>query len=173
MGMMIALAVVWIIAELIHGDKEEEEKKQFSVSHVLQRIDMPSILFFLGILLAVAALESLHVLAATAGFLETTLGNQNVIVLTIGALSAIVDNIPVVAATMGMYPLSKFPMDDHLWEMLAFAAGTGGSMLLIGSAAGVMAAGMEKGITFGWYLRNIAPLATLGYLAGMAWLVFV
>ncbi len=168
MGMMGALAVVWVIGELIHSSKEKDEKKRLSAGYALQRIDMEAILFFLGILLAVACLESLQVLTASARLLDTTIGNQNIIVSMIGALSAIINNAPLVLATMGMYPLSEFPMDHRLWQMLAYACGTGGSILIIGSSAGVVAMGMEK-ISFGWYLRRIAPLATLGYLAGMVW----
>lgn len=171
MGMMGALAIIWIVGEFIHDGKDEEEKRRFTAGHALQRIDMPSVLFFLGILLAVACLESIQVLTTASRFLETNIGNQNVILSTIGVLSAIVDNVPLVAGAMGMYPLSAFPPGDRLWQMLAYAAGTGGSILIIGSAAGVAAMGMER-INFMWYLRRVAPLAALGYFAGIAWCVF-
>jgi Na+/H+ antiporter NhaD/arsenite permease-like protein len=165
-GMLLSLAVIWIISEILHVDKSEEEKKPYSAIHALQKIDVPSVLFFLGILLAVASLESLNVLNNLATFLQDNIGNQEMIVTAIGLLSAIVDNVPLVAGAMGMYSLEQFPMDDNLWTMLALTAGTGGSALIIGSAAGVAAMGMEN-IPFIWYLRKIAPLALLGYIAGI------
>jgi Na+/H+ antiporter NhaD/arsenite permease-like protein len=131
----------------------------------LTKIDTSSILFFLGILLAIGGLESFGYLHALSDQLAQSLGNQNLIVTIIGLASAVVDNVPLVAATMGMYSLADFPMDHQMWEYLAFCAGTGGSILIIGSAAGVAVMGMEK-IEFGWYLKKIGLLALLGYFAG-------
>ena len=126
---------------------------------------MSSIVFFIGILLAVATLEHTHILAALAKWLDQTVGRQDVIVMIIGLVSAIVDNVPLVAASMGMYSLAQYPPDSFLWEFLAYCAGTGGSILIIGSAAGVAAMGMEK-IDFFWYVRRIGGLALMGYLGG-------
>jgi Na+/H+ antiporter NhaD/arsenite permease-like protein len=126
---------------------------------------MPSVLFFLGILLAVGALQSMSTLANFAEYLNDTIGDNRIIITLIGALSSIVDNVPLVAASMGMYNLEVYPLDDMIWKYLAYCAGTGGSMLVIGSAAGVAAMGMEK-IEFIWYLKRISLLATIGYLAG-------
>ena len=136
-----------------------------SVGYALTKIDTSSILFFLGILLAIGGLESFGYLHALSDQLAHALGNQNLIVTIIGLASAVVDNVPLVAATMGMYSLTDFPMDHVMWEYLAFCAGTGGSILIIGSAAGVAVMGMEK-IEFGWYLKKIGFLALLGYFAG-------
>jgi Na+/H+ antiporter NhaD/arsenite permease-like protein len=133
----------------------------------LTKIDTSSVLFFLGILLAIGALESFGYLGQLASYLESSLGNQFVIVTVIGIASSVVDNVPLVAATMGMYPLSQFPLDHAMWEYLAFCAGTGGSILIIGSAAGVAVMGMEK-IDFVWYAKRIGFLALLGYFAGAA-----
>lgn len=165
MGMIIGLGILWAVSEIVHKDKDEKEKVQFSVAHALGRIDTPSVLFFLGILLSVAALQSAGVLAHVAGWLNASVGNIAIIVLIIGLLSAVVDNVPLVAAATGMYALDQYPTDSFLWTFLAYSAGTGGSALIIGSAAGVAAMGMEK-ITFVWYLRNISWLALLGYFAG-------
>lgn len=165
MGILLALGLVWILSELIHADKDAEAKKHLSVGYALSKIDTSSILFFLGILLAIGGLESFGYLHALSDQLAHTLGNQNLIVTIIGLASAVVDNVPLVAATMGMYTLTDFPMDHEMWEYLAFCAGTGGSILIIGSAAGVAVMGMEK-IEFGWYLKKIGFLALLGYFAG-------
>lgn len=165
MGILLALGIVWIISEILHAEKDEEEKKPLSVAHALSKIDSSSILFFLGILLAIGALESLGYLEQLAHILQTSVGNQNIIVILIGIASSIVDNVPLVAATMGMYSLTEFPMDHQLWEFIAFCAGTGGSLLIIGSAAGVAVMGMEQ-ISFGWYMKKISFIAFLGYLAG-------
>jgi Na+/H+ antiporter NhaD/arsenite permease-like protein len=165
MGILLALGILWVITELIHKEKEGQEKKQLSVEHVLRTIDVPSILFFLGILVAVSALESTQILARFASLLDQRIGNQSLIVICIGVLSAIIDNVPLVAATMGMYDLSVHPPDSYLWEFIAYCAGTGGSMLIIGTAAGVAVMGIEK-IDFFWYLKRIGWLAALGFLAG-------
>ena len=165
MGILLALGIVWILSELLHSEKDEEAKKHLSVGYALTKIDTSSILFFLGILLAIGGLESFGYLHALSDQLAHSLGNQNLIVTLIGLASAVVDNVPLVAATMGMYSLTDFPMDHVMWEYLAFCAGTGGSILIIGSAAGVAVMGMEK-IEFGWYLKKIGFLALLGYFAG-------
>lgn len=172
MGILLALGIVWIISEFIHSEKDDETKKPFTVGHALSKIDTSSVLFFLGILLAISALESFGYLEELAVGLNHIFGNQQVIVTLIGIASSIVDNVPLVAATMGMYSLVDFPIDHQMWEYLAFCAGTGGSILIIGSAAGVAVMGMEK-IEFGWYAKNIGILALLGYFAGAAvYLIF-
>jgi Na+/H+ antiporter NhaD/arsenite permease-like protein len=167
MGMLLGLGVMWIITAIIHSGKDEMGKGAFSVSHALQKIDTPSILFFLGILVAVSALQSAGVLTGLAQWLDRTVGNITVIGILIGFLSAIVDNVPLVAAAQGMYSLELFPTNHFFWTFLAYCAGTGGSALIIGSAAGVAAMGMEK-IDFFWYLRRVTVWAVLGYLAGAA-----
>lgn len=167
MGILFGLGVLWIIVEILHKGKEDENKSKYSVVQALRRIDMPSILFFFGILAAIAALQSIGLLTQLSAWLSATLKNQNIIVIAIGLLSSIVDNVPLVAAAQGMYDLSVFPTDHPFWEFLAYCAGTGGSILIIGSAAGVAAMGMEK-IDFFWYLKKISFLALLGYFAGAA-----
>lgn len=173
-GMMLALGVVWLVSELIHREETFDKKEMYTAHHALSRIEMSSILFFLGILVAVAALESIDVsghamgehgtglLMSLAESLQAAVPNQDIVVMLLGVLSAIIDNVPLVAASMGMYTEA---MDHSLWHFIAYAAGTGGSMLIIGSAAGVAAMGMEK-IDFIWYLKNIAWLAAIGFLAG-------
>jgi Na+/H+ antiporter NhaD/arsenite permease-like protein len=131
----------------------------------MSRIDMASLVFFIGILLSVATLEHTHILTTLAQWLDQTVGHQAVIVMLIGVASAIVDNVPLVAAAMGMYSLTQYPPDHFFWEFLAYCAGTGGSILIIGSAAGVAAMGLEK-IHFFWYVKKISALALAGYLAG-------
>jgi Na+/H+ antiporter NhaD/arsenite permease-like protein len=165
MGILFGLSVLWIVTEVLHKDKNDEEKDAYSVAHALRKADVPSVLFFLGILVAIAALESTGQLAELALFMDKTIGNIDVIVVSIGLLSAIVDNVPLVAAGMGMYDMATFPPDHYFWHFVAYCAGTGGSCLIIGSAAGVAAMGMEK-IDFFWYLKKIAWLALLGYFAG-------
>jgi Na+/H+ antiporter NhaD/arsenite permease-like protein len=128
---------------------------------------MSSLVFFIGILLAVATLEHTHILTALAEWLDKVVGSQTVIVTIFGLVSAIVDNVPLVAASMGMYPITQFPTDSFIWEFLAYAAGTGGSILIIGSAAGVAAMGLER-IEFFWYVRKISLLALIGYVSGAA-----
>lgn len=167
LGMMLGLGALWVVSELINPHLDENIKKHYTAAHALSRIDMPSVLFFLGILLAVGALQSMALLSSFATYLSDTLGDNRVIITLTGALSAIVDNVPLVAASMGMYSLTTYPMDDMIWQYLAYCAGTGGSMLVIGSAAGVAAMGMEK-IEFIWYLKRISLLALMGYLAGAA-----
>jgi Na+/H+ antiporter NhaD/arsenite permease-like protein len=164
-GMMFGLGVIWIVTEFMHRGKSETHYHSRSVVGALTRIDMPSILFFLGILLCISALQTAGILSGLASWLDRTVGNIDIIVLAIGILSSVVDNVPLVAAGIRMYPLSLFPQDHHFWSFLSYCAGTGGSMLIIGSAAGVVAMGMAK-IDFFWYLRRIAPLAMVGYFAG-------
>ena len=166
-GMMLVLGILWIASDLLHRNKKDEIKQKYNAANALMRIDMPSLLFFLGILLAVAGLESLHVLEHVATWMDDTIGNKDVIIVGIGLLSAIVDNVPLVAATMGMYDMAVYPADHKIWEFIAYSAGTGGSVLIIGSAAGVAAMGLEK-IDFIWYLRKMGFIALLGYLAGAA-----
>ena len=167
MGILFGVGLLWMVGELIHRDKEEDEKTHLTLVSALKRIDMSSIVFFIGILLAVAALERAHILETLARWLDATVGRQDVIVVMLGLLSAIVDNVPLVAASMGMYSLAQYPADSFLWEFVAYCAGTGGSILIIGSAAGVAAMGLEK-IHFFWYVRRISGLALLGYFAGAA-----
>lgn len=166
-GMLLGLGVLWVVSELINPDLDEAVKKNYTAAGALTRIDVPSVLFFLGILLAVGALESMQILHHLASWLDNSLGDQRVIVTLIGLLSAIVDNVPLVAASMGMYNMDIYYQDHLVWEYLAYCAGTGGSILVIGSAAGVAAMGMEK-IDFIWYLKRISLLAMLGYFAGAA-----
>ena len=165
MGILTALGIMWIITEIIHYRKDELNKDKFSVLYALRKIDMPSILFFLGILLAIGVLQHVGILRSAADWLDEYVGNMHAMVILIGILSAIIDNVPLVAGAMGMYDMSVFPVDHSFWLFLAYCAGTGGSMLIIGSAAGVAAMGMEK-ISFLWYVRHFSWLALLGYAAG-------
>ena len=165
MGMLFGLAILWIITEIIHKNRNDADKDAYSVVQALRKADVPSVLFFLGILVAISALESTHQLQDLAAYMDEKIGNLNVIVISIGVLSAIVDNVPLVAAGMGMYDMATYPTNHYFWSFLAYCAGTGGSMLIIGSAAGVAAMGMEK-IDFIWYFKNITFLAFLGYIGG-------
>lgn len=168
MGMMFSLGVLWVITEVIHRSKNYETKSHLSVIGVLRKVDTASVLFFLGILLAVSALQTAGHLKEMAGFLDDQIGDIFTINIVIGLLSAIVDNVPLVAAAMGMYEISAdgvFAQDGTFWQFLAYCAGTGGSALIIGSAAGVAVMGLEK-IDFIWYLKRISLLAIAGYLAG-------
>jgi Na+/H+ antiporter NhaD/arsenite permease-like protein len=169
LGMMLSLGVVWLVSEYIHPEEDFSEERQhlYSAHLALSRIEMSSILFFLGILMAVGALESMVVggvgtLRYVAEQLESAVPNQDIVVMLLGVGSAIIDNVPLVAASMGMYTQE---IDAKIWHFIAYAAGTGGSMLIIGSAAGVAAMGMEK-IDFIWYLRKVAWLAAIGFVAG-------
>jgi len=168
-GMMLSLGVVWLASEYIHPEEDftEERKHLYSAHKALSRIELSSILFFLGILMAVAALETIAIngvgmLRYVAEGLDNAVPNQDVVVIILGFLSAVIDNVPLVAASMGMYTEA---MDAKLWHFIAYSAGTGGSMLIIGSAAGVAAMGMER-IDFIWYFKKIAWLALIGFLAG-------
>lgn len=165
-GILISLAFVSLVSINYHRNKPQEEKERFSVASALTKVDVSSILYFMGILLMVFALQEAKVLSQMAQFLEQNLENNNAMVISIGFLSSIIDNGSLVAATQGMFSLSEFPMDHSLWEFIALCAGTGGSMLIIGSAAGVAIMEKEK-ITFMWYLKKIAPLALAGYVAGI------
>jgi Na+/H+ antiporter NhaD/arsenite permease-like protein len=174
MGIMLSLGILWMATELMHGRKLDDEKSRFSALSALRKIDMPSVLFFLGILLAVGALQEMGTLIQASTWLKDTFNNPYTINMIIGVLSAIIDNVPLVAASMGMYPIAEatqdpwlqhFVQDGVFWEFLAYCAGTGGSILIIGSAAGVAVMGLEK-ITFSWYLKKISPWALLGYLSG-------
>jgi Na+/H+ antiporter NhaD/arsenite permease-like protein len=167
MGILFGLGLLWLVGDIVHRNKDDEEKQHLTLAHALMRIDMSSIVFFIGILLAVATLEHSHILNAVATWLDQTIGRQDIIVIIIGLVSAIVDNVPLVAASMGMYDIAQYPADSFLWEFIAYCAGTGGSILIIGSAAGVAAMGLEK-IRFGWYVKKISWLALLGYFAGIA-----
>lgn len=175
MGMMLSLGVLWTVTEIIHRAKNKEEKHELSVIGVLQKIDVASVLFFLGILLAVAALQEFGHLTHLAETLDAKIGNIYAINVIIGFLSSIVDNVPLVAAAQGMYPIQAagdFATNGNFWEFLAYCAGVGGSSLIIGSAAGVAAMGLEK-IDFGWYLKKISWLAVIGYLSGAAIYFFI
>lgn len=165
MGIMIGLGILWIITELIHGDKDEENRHVLSVAYALRKIDTPSILFFFGILIGIAALQSTGLLSQLAGWMNDHIASQNLVVISMGLLSSIIDNVPLVAASQGMYDLGQYPTDHSFWQFLAYCTGTGGSALIIGSAAGVAAMGMEK-ISFGWYLKRMSLLALIGFLAG-------
>jgi len=163
-GILLGLSVLWIVTEILHKSKNDEERSRMTVANVLRRVDTPSVLFFLGILLAVAALQTVGLLDLLAETLDKHVGNLYIINVIIGLLSSVVDNVPLVAGAMGMYH-NAFPPDHYFWEMLAYCAGTGGSILIIGSAAGVAVMGMEK-IDFIWYLKKISLWALIGYLAG-------
>lgn len=164
LGILLGLGVLWVVTERMHRKRPDEYRSRRTVAGVLQRVDTPSILFFLGILLAVAALQSAGILVQFGKILDQKIGNLYVINGVIGLLSSIVDNVPLVAGAMGMYDM-VYPTDHYFWEMLAYCAGTGGSILIIGSAAGVAVMGMEK-IDFIWYLKKISGWALIGYLAG-------
>ena len=173
-GMMFALGIVWLVSEYIHPEEDfsKERRHLYSAHKALSRIEISSILFFLGILMAVAGLESLvygtingqevGTLRYLAEVLQAAIPNQDVVVILLGIFSAIIDNVPLVAASIGMY---ESPTDSVLWHFIAYSAGTGGSMLIIGSAAGVAAMGMER-IDFIWYLKKITWLAFIGFIAG-------
>ena len=172
-GMLLSLGILWLVTEIVHRSKNHEEKSELSVIGVLKKVDTPTIFFFLGILLAVASLQSAGQLDIVASWLDKTFNGQSaegiyVINIIIGLLSSIVDNVPLVAGAMGMYPIQEigfYAVDGMFWEFLAYCAGTGGSVLIIGSAAGVAVMGILK-IDFIWYLKNISLLALMGYVAG-------
>jgi len=175
-GMLLSLGVLWLVTEILHRSKNHEQKSALSVIGVLKKVDVPTIFFFLGILLAVASLQSAGQLDIVATFLDKTFnGDIYIINIIIGLLSSIVDNVPLVAGAMGMYeitPMGDFAVDGKFWEFLAYCAGTGGSVLIIGSAAGVAVMGILK-IDFIWYIKNISLLALMGYLAGAATYIFM
>lgn len=168
LGVLFGLAVVAIVSEIIHYKKTPEQKRVYSVSHALTKVDVNAIFYFMGILLLVALLEKMHILESLADLLLTVLGGStDLMVIIIGFFSAIIDNGSLVAATQGMFSLQDYPMDHKLWEFLALTAGTGGSLLVIGSASGIAVMEKEK-ITFMWYLKKIMPLALAGFAAGIA-----
>ena len=175
MGMVFGLGIIWIVTELMHKKKSIDMRRKLSVVNILKRVETTTVFFFLGILTAVASLQSAGHLNILAGWLNTHLGNIYAINTSIGVLSSVVDNVPLVAGAMGMYDIalpgatgyeSLFVQDGMFWELLAYCAGTGGSILIIGSAAGVAAMGIEK-IDFIWYLKKISLLALVGYLSGI------
>ena len=172
MGIMLGLGVLWVYTEFIHT-RDMEERGQLQVTSILRRIDHGSILFFLGILVAVAGLETAGHLTLAASWLDSTFGNIFAVNTAIGLLSAIVDNVPLVAAAQGMYPMTTYGPDHSFWQLLALCAGTGGSILIIGSAAGVAVMGII-GIEFGWYFKRMAFPAALGYAGGIItfWLMW-
>lgn len=165
MGMLFSLGVMWLITELIHSEKDTVDKDNLSVNYAIRKIDTPSILFFLGILISVSALQSSGVLNVVSDKLTALIGNQKIIVIVLGVLSAIIDNVPLVAATQGMYSLTEFPQDHPFWLFIAYCTGTGGSILIIGSAAGVAAMGLTN-IEFFWYVKRVSFWAFLGYISG-------
>lgn len=176
MGILLVLGILWIFTEIFYNGKMLERSREHRLPKVISRIDMPSILFFLGILMAVAVLQASGILSATATFLDENVHDVFLINILLGILSSIVDNVPLVAGVMGMYPVAdpavtgyaaNFVVDGVFWEFLSYCAGVGGSLLIIGSAAGVIAMGLEK-INFGWYLKNFTLLALIGYLSGAA-----
>jgi len=182
MGMLLGLGVIWTVTEIMHKNKHVDDKRHLSVINILKKVDIPTVMFFVGILTAVASLQSAGQLGLLSAWLDEVTGkNIYVIDTVIGVLSSIVDNVPLTAAAMGMYPvmthalvaasaepayMHHFVQNGSFWELLAFTAGTGGSILIIGSAAGVVAMALEK-IDFIWYMKKIAWLALLGYLAGI------
>lgn len=163
MGALLGLGLLWLITDFLHLS---QGRLHLLVPHVFTRIDTSGIIFFLGILLAIDALAQAEILKSIALFLEKHLPNQNYVVVLIGLVSSVVDNIPLVAATIGMYDSILFPKDHHIWLLIAYAAGTGGSILIIGSAAGVAFMGLDK-VDFIWYLKRISWIALLGYIAGL------
>jgi Na+/H+ antiporter NhaD/arsenite permease-like protein len=165
LGILFGLGILWLVGDLLHRNKEDGLKERLTLAHALSKIDMSSIVFFIGILLAVATLEHARILTSLAHLLERAVGRLDIIVIIIGVASAVVDNVPLVAASMGKYSPAQYPPDHFLWEFLAYCAGTGGSILIIGSAAGVAAMGLEK-IHFLWYVKRFSGLALIGYLAG-------
>ena len=173
-GMLFVLGALWLYTDIYYNGKRMQRVKEHRLPKIISRIDMPSILFFLGILLAVGVLEATGILAATAAWLDTNVHNVYIINVLLGIMSSVFDNVPLVAGVMGMYPVEpatvtgyalNFVQDGVFWEFLSYCAGVGGSMLIIGSAAGVIAMGLEK-INFGWYLKHFSIPALLGYLAG-------
>ena len=166
LGMLFALSILWLVTEVLHRKKDKETQRQFSVSQTLQRIDTPSVLFFLGILLAVSSLETIGLLESFGKTMEQGFSNFYVSNTLLGLLSAVIDNVPLVAGAMGMYSFDVFPPDHDFWTFLAYCAGTGGSTLIIGSAAGVAAMGLLN-MDFLWYLKKFTLLAIMGYVAGI------
>jgi Na+/H+ antiporter NhaD/arsenite permease-like protein len=171
MGMLLALGIIWFASSIIHLRKHAEERYKYSVTHALRKIDTSSILFFLGILLAVSALESFGILSHLAIFITNNIKNEYITGTLLGLLSALIDNVPLVAAAQGMFSMEMYPTDHVFWQFLALSTGTGGSAIIIGSAAGVAVMGIEK-INFFWYLKNISLLALVGFIAGLGVFIF-
>ena len=167
MGMLLALGIIWFVSSIIHFSKHPDERYKFSVTNALKRIESSSILFFLGILLAVSALQSFGILSHVAGYTMKHIGNEYITGTILGLFSSIIDNVPLVAAVQGMFSLEMIPKDHVFWEFLALSTGTGGSALIIGSAAGIAIMGIER-INFFWYLKNISWLALIGFFSGLA-----
>lgn len=165
MGMLLAVGIVWVISETLHNKHEDQTGKPASIFAALERIDMPSLLFFTGILLAVSALQSSGLLQHAAMYLSGISSNDHLLLMGIGLLSSVFDNVPLVAAVQGMYDLQQYAPDSFFWVFLAYCSGTGGSILIIGSAAGVAAMGIEH-ISFSWYLKNMSLPALVGFIAG-------
>jgi Na+/H+ antiporter NhaD/arsenite permease-like protein len=170
--MLLSLSLMWVVTTIIHFNKPIDARKKFEVSHALQKIDTPSILFFVGILLAVSALETIGALHLFASFIQGYLPDYNQLATALGLFSALIDNVPMVAAVQGMFSLEAFPKDHPFWLFLALTTGTGGSAIIIGSAAGVAAMGLEK-IDFVWYLKKISWLALVGYFAGILTFILI
>lgn len=169
MGILGVLGVLWCVTELIYRKKEEHDPMAKRVTKMLSRIDLSTIMFFLGILMAVAVLSEIGVLTSIGKWLDETIGNDYLVTGAIGVLSSIVDNVPLVAGAMKMYVVDSAPnlmVDGIFWQLLAYCAGVGGSMLIIGSAAGVVVMGLER-ISFGWYMKNVTWIAFVGYVAGI------
>lgn len=164
MGILISLGALWLITDILHAP--HETRQHLRIPAILSRIDTPGVLFFLGILLAISALDVAGLLNQLAHFLDQTIGNITIIATLIGLISAVIDNVPLVAAGMGMYDMQTYPTDSYLWQMLAYCAGTGGSILIIGSAAGVAFMGLEK-VNFIWYLKRVSLVALISYLFGV------
>lgn len=165
MGILFGLGILWVMTEIFHKDKEGNIKDYYSVTNAMKRIDMPSILFFFGILLAVASLQAVGTLGHFAKILDQRINDPGLIALIIGFFSSIFDNVPLVAGAIGMYPLAQFQTDHVFWQYIAYSAGTGGSILMIGSAAGIAAMGISK-INFIEYFKKVSLLAFLGFISG-------
>jgi NhaD family Na+/H+ antiporter len=165
MGILIGLGALWVLTDILHAD--EQDRQHLRIPHVLAQIDTSGVLFFLGILLCISALDAAGILQVFADFLGSYIHNSSLIAIIIGIISAVVDNVPLVAAGMGMYSMEVYPADSSFWQLLAYCAGTGGSMLIIGSAAGVALMSLEK-VDFLWYLRNISWIALISYFSGIA-----
>lgn len=164
MGILFGLGILWLVTDIAHGS--DVRREHLRMPHVFTKIDLTGVLFFFGILLCIDALETAQLLEKMAHWLDTHINSYYVIAILIGIASAIIDNIPLVAASMGMYPLEQYPQDSSFWQLIAYCAGTGGSMLIIGSAAGIVYMGLEK-VDFFWYLKRISFAALVGYFAGI------
>lgn len=170
MGVLFGLSILWFVTDIVH--RHYHDREHLRVPNILTKIDLSGTLFFLGILLAVTALDTAKILSQLAVWLDKNIGNTDIIAAAIGLASAVVDNVPLVAATMGMYDLSHYPMDSRFWQLVAYCAGTGGSILIVGSAAGVVFMGLEK-VDFFWYFKKISLAALVGYFVGMgAYMLF-